>query len=129
MPSMTHMPLVELERAGILKSVIIQVCKKLDSALADKDNDVVASFHKMEEVIEGEKRRVVEEEVKKNDEKRKKKKGLKQLVRTYITGNKVVKTSAVCGPHLQSSTEEEVVQTSAVCSKKTVCFFQHLQTA
>ncbi|KAL4556021.1 hypothetical protein LXL04_038656 [Taraxacum kok-saghyz] len=34
-----------------------------------------------------------------------------------------VKTSAVCGPHLQSSAEEEVVQTSAVCSKKTVCFF------
>ncbi|KAL4568562.1 hypothetical protein LXL04_024176 [Taraxacum kok-saghyz] len=32
------------------------------------------------------------------------------------------KTSAVCGPHLQSSTEEVVVQTSAVCSKKTVCF-------
>ncbi|KAL4583425.1 hypothetical protein LXL04_007997 [Taraxacum kok-saghyz] len=30
-----------------------------------------------------------------------------------------VKTSAVCGPHLQSSVEEEVVQTSAVCSKKT----------
>ncbi|KAL4566661.1 hypothetical protein LXL04_030781 [Taraxacum kok-saghyz] len=30
-----------------------------------------------------------------------------------------VKTSAVCGPHLQSSAEEEVVQTSAVCTKKT----------
>ncbi|KAL4586447.1 hypothetical protein LXL04_011083 [Taraxacum kok-saghyz] len=30
-----------------------------------------------------------------------------------------VKTSAVCGPHLQSSAEEEVAQTSAVCSKKT----------
>ncbi|KAL4582538.1 hypothetical protein LXL04_007089 [Taraxacum kok-saghyz] len=30
-----------------------------------------------------------------------------------------VKTSAVCGPHLQNSAEEEVAQTSAVCSKKT----------
>ncbi|KAL4586686.1 hypothetical protein LXL04_011328 [Taraxacum kok-saghyz] len=30
------------------------------------------------------------------------------------------KTSAVCGPYLQSFAEEEVVQTSAVCSKKTV---------
>ncbi|KAL4565960.1 hypothetical protein LXL04_030067 [Taraxacum kok-saghyz] len=29
------------------------------------------------------------------------------------------KTSAVCGPHLQSSAEEEVAQTSAVCNKKT----------
>ncbi|KAL4569012.1 hypothetical protein LXL04_024639 [Taraxacum kok-saghyz] len=29
-----------------------------------------------------------------------------------------VKTSAVCGPYLQSSTAEEVDQTSAVCKKK-----------
>ncbi|KAK1420777.1 hypothetical protein QVD17_22632 [Tagetes erecta] len=28
--------------------------------------------------------------------------------------------SAVCGPHLQTSAEEEVDQTSAVCKKKTV---------
>ncbi|KAL4588665.1 hypothetical protein LXL04_001557 [Taraxacum kok-saghyz] len=32
------------------------------------------------------------------------------------------KTSAVCGPHLQTSATEEVDQTSAVCNKKTVCF-------
>ncbi|MFS7956153.1 hypothetical protein Hanom_Chr07g00651241 [Helianthus anomalus] len=32
------------------------------------------------------------------------------------------KTSAVCGPHLQTSAAEEVDQTSAVCKKKTVCF-------
>ncbi|KAL4565090.1 hypothetical protein LXL04_029173 [Taraxacum kok-saghyz] len=30
-----------------------------------------------------------------------------------------VKTSAVCGPHLQNSAEEDVAQTSAVCNKKT----------
>ncbi|KAL4591142.1 hypothetical protein LXL04_004092 [Taraxacum kok-saghyz] len=30
-----------------------------------------------------------------------------------------VKTSAVCGPHLQASAAEEVAQTSAVCKKKT----------
>ncbi|MFS7899139.1 hypothetical protein Hanom_Chr10g00890411 [Helianthus anomalus] len=34
------------------------------------------------------------------------------------------KTSAVCGPHLQTSVVEEVVQTSAVCEKKTVCFLK-----
>ncbi|KAL4576892.1 hypothetical protein LXL04_012992 [Taraxacum kok-saghyz] len=34
-------------------------------------------------------------------------------------GTRRGKTSAVCGPHLQSSAEEEVVQTSAVCTKKT----------
>ncbi|KAL4570801.1 hypothetical protein LXL04_026464 [Taraxacum kok-saghyz] len=34
----------------------------------------------------------------------------------------LVKTSAVCGPHLQSSAAEEVDQMSAVCKKKTVCF-------
>ncbi|KAL4572602.1 hypothetical protein LXL04_019382 [Taraxacum kok-saghyz] len=44
-----------------------------------------------------------------------------------------LKTSAVCGPHLQSSAVEEVDQTSAVCKKKTVCFLtpqideQHLR--
>ncbi|MFS7985925.1 hypothetical protein Hanom_Chr11g01004381 [Helianthus anomalus] len=32
------------------------------------------------------------------------------------------KTSAVYGPHLQTSVAEEVDQTSAVCKKKTVCF-------
>ncbi|KAJ0878296.1 hypothetical protein HanRHA438_Chr10g0438111 [Helianthus annuus] len=32
------------------------------------------------------------------------------------------KTSAVCGPHLQTSAAEEVDQNSAVCKKKTVCF-------
>ncbi|MFS7975408.1 hypothetical protein Hanom_Chr10g00880261 [Helianthus anomalus] len=32
------------------------------------------------------------------------------------------KTSAVCGPYLQTSATEEVNQTSAVCKKKTVCF-------
>ncbi|KAL4563166.1 hypothetical protein LXL04_027201 [Taraxacum kok-saghyz] len=32
------------------------------------------------------------------------------------------KTSAVCGPYLQISAEEEVDQTSAVCKKKTVYF-------
>ncbi|KAL4586764.1 hypothetical protein LXL04_011408 [Taraxacum kok-saghyz] len=31
----------------------------------------------------------------------------------------IVKTSVVCGPHLQTSAEEEVDQTSAVCRKKT----------
>ncbi|KAL4559826.1 hypothetical protein LXL04_031972 [Taraxacum kok-saghyz] len=30
-----------------------------------------------------------------------------------------LKTSTVCGPHLQPSTVEEVDQTSAVCKKKT----------
>ncbi|KAL4564402.1 hypothetical protein LXL04_028466 [Taraxacum kok-saghyz] len=45
--------------------------------------------------------------------------GLKQEEQYYTK----VKMSAVCGPHLQSSAEEEVAQTSAVCSKKTVCFF------
>ncbi|KAL4562390.1 hypothetical protein LXL04_034592 [Taraxacum kok-saghyz] len=33
--------------------------------------------------------------------------------------NKRVKTSAVCGPHLQTSAAEEVDQKSAVCNKKT----------
>ncbi|MFS7923373.1 hypothetical protein Hanom_Chr03g00259971 [Helianthus anomalus] len=32
------------------------------------------------------------------------------------------KTSAVCGPHLQTSAAEELDQTSAVCKEKTVCF-------
>ncbi|KAL4569609.1 hypothetical protein LXL04_025250 [Taraxacum kok-saghyz] len=31
-----------------------------------------------------------------------------------------LKTSAVCGPYLQTSAEEKVVQTSTVCWKKTV---------
>ncbi|KAD4386242.1 hypothetical protein E3N88_26411 [Mikania micrantha] len=30
--------------------------------------------------------------------------------------------SAVCGPHLQTSAEEELDQMSAVCKKQTVCF-------
>ncbi|KAK1437357.1 hypothetical protein QVD17_03148 [Tagetes erecta] len=41
----------------------------------------------------------------------------------YEFKHKRVKMSAVCGPHLQTSAEEEVDQTSAVCKKKTVCFF------
>ncbi|MFS7896837.1 hypothetical protein Hanom_Chr00s005946g01731461 [Helianthus anomalus] len=32
------------------------------------------------------------------------------------------KMSIVCGPHLQTSVEEELDQTSAVCKKKVVCF-------
>ncbi|KAL4586214.1 hypothetical protein LXL04_010846 [Taraxacum kok-saghyz] len=45
---------------------------------------------KMEEEIEGEKRRVVEEDMKrKKNEERKKKKGLKQLIRSCVTGNSV----------------------------------------
>ncbi|KAL4558214.1 hypothetical protein LXL04_036412 [Taraxacum kok-saghyz] len=37
-----------------------------------------------------------------------------------------VKTSAVCGPHLQPSAAEEVDQTSAVCKKKTnTCIFKN----
>ncbi|KAL4577892.1 hypothetical protein LXL04_014007 [Taraxacum kok-saghyz] len=43
-----------------------------------------------------------------------------QTHRLWTESESVVKMSAVCGPPLQSSTEEEVVQTSAVCSKKTI---------
>lgn len=33
-----------------------------------------------------------------------------------------VKTLAGCGPHLQTSVEEEVDQMFAICKKKTLCF-------
>ncbi|MFS7988661.1 hypothetical protein Hanom_Chr11g01037521 [Helianthus anomalus] len=36
------------------------------------------------------------------------------------------KTSTVCGPHLQTSVEEEVNQTSTVCKKKVVWFLTYV---
>ncbi|MFS7981850.1 hypothetical protein Hanom_Chr10g00955851 [Helianthus anomalus] len=34
--------------------------------------------------------------------------------------------SVVCGPHLQTSVEEEVDQTSVVCKKKAICFLTYV---
>ncbi|KAL4562901.1 hypothetical protein LXL04_026932 [Taraxacum kok-saghyz] len=45
----------------------------------------------------------------------------------FLTGNNRVKTSAVCGPHLQSSAEEEVVQTSAAAARR--LFFCYVENA